>query len=440
MKSVINYLTERALSTKAINLIDSEELTRAVRDDDLKLVKELLDKGINPNSKGTSRGDSYTYPLTEASDQGNDAIAEVLLRYGADIDISDDEGVTPLMASLRLHDMDDDIVQLLLKHNPNLEAKDESGNTLIKQLAYNNKAPMAFEYLLDKVNLNAQNDTGQTALHDAVLKNNTDIIKMLVKQGAKKNIKDSRGLTALGVAKKLNLEYYYPLLEIAISLKHSKLIDNEDIMMYSSNDKYYDRLKNILDHNANPNFMSSSKTTPLMIATIKGALKNIKLLLQYGAKKDIKNANSKTAKDFINSPDDELSALLQERSFKKAELNVGDSIEGGIYLGQYKGEDYIITPKRQEKYLKWEEAVQYCKGLELNGYSDWFLPNSNELFFAYEQFQANPNKLDFENNYYWSSEEFSNILAHHQDFTRGNRGGTLNKTIGNYVRPFRKLS
>jgi len=55
----------------------------------------------------------------------------------------------------------------------------------------------------------------------------------------------------------------------------------------------------------------------------------------------------------------------------------------------------------------WTEAITHCETLSLGGYSNWRLPNFNELYFIADRSKRNP-AMDstFQNvssNYYWSS-------------------------------------
>ncbi len=58
--------------------------------------------------------------------------------------------------------------------------------------------------------------------------------------------------------------------------------------------------------------------------------------------------------------------------------------------------------------MKWQDAVEYCQSLELNGRSDWYLPTIKELQSIVDISRYNPAiKKGFKNvntsDYYWSS-------------------------------------
>lgn len=60
----------------------------------------------------------------------------------------------------------------------------------------------------------------------------------------------------------------------------------------------------------------------------------------------------------------------------------------------------------------WQEAIDYCKQLELGGYKDWRLPDIDELFQLADKSRYNP-AIDpiFSGTipyYYWSSRSYEN--------------------------------
>jgi len=60
--------------------------------------------------------------------------------------------------------------------------------------------------------------------------------------------------------------------------------------------------------------------------------------------------------------------------------------------------------------MKWEAAISHCEALTLGGYSDWRLPNVNELKSIADRSKVNPAIVDAFTNtnsyYYWSSSTF----------------------------------
>ena len=78
-------------------------------------------------------------------------------------------------------------------------------------------------------------------------------------------------------------------------------------------------------------------------------------------------------------------------------------------------------------------AARICDDLDLNGYSDWFLPSQDEL----NQMYLQKNVLGgFANGSYWSSSEFSYVRAIAQDFFSGSQN-TNQKVNTFYVRAVR---
>ncbi len=91
------------------------------------------------------------------------------------------------------------------------------------------------------------------------------------------------------------------------------------------------------------------------------------------------------------------------------------------------------------KVLHWASAISYCENLTLGGYSDWHLPNFNELYMLADRSIYNPalNPI-FENvvsSGYWSSTTDASATsgAWGVSFSGGN-DGWLGKTGTNYVR------
>jgi hypothetical protein len=122
-------------------------------------------------------------------------------------------------------------------------------------------------------------------------------------------------------------------------------------------------------------------------------------------------------------------------------------------------------------------AAQYCEGLSIGGYSDWYLPARYELDIAYENLKPtttsnstswgiNPYSVpertvnrtagapaqtsiaafqtggaeSFVAGYHWSSTEASATVAWELSFSDGVQSGSGGKTTNDYVRAFRKFA
>ena len=161
----------------------------------LDVTRLLLDKGANPNmqlklfppyrSLGQDRGGDTlltvgTTPLLRAAKAGDLESVALLLKYKAMPDLPNALGVTPFMAAAGI------------------------GSTTIDIRARFRSEPRCIETakLLQAAgaNVNAVRDNGQAALHGAALWGWNGFISYLVEAGARLDIRDQSGATALDVA------------------------------------------------------------------------------------------------------------------------------------------------------------------------------------------------------------------------------------------------
>jgi hypothetical protein len=86
-------------------------------------------------------------------------------------------------------------------------------------------------------------------------------------------------------------------------------------------------------------------------------------------------------------------ALSTESIQKKSSKN-------GVYLDYEKNLMWQDDINAKEVRKNWDSAMEYCENLTLAGYSDWYLPNKENLEILYRQHNALTNKLS---SGYWSS-------------------------------------
>lgn len=204
-----------------------------------------------------------------------------------------------------------------------------------------------------------------------------------------------------------------------------------------------------------------------------------------------------------------LQAIFQnQRSFG---ITIGSAIGGGFYAGQISTAgngiaDYnlVVGPVASaESYLQWKlvntttagttsvingpanstamndathPAAQFCEGLTIGGFSDWYMPAKNELEVCYYNLKPttannntssginanavparasnyttgtpaqtsatnfqNTGSEDFTTDYYWCSTELSAVYARSQDFTNGYQYQGV-KSNQNRVRAVRRVA
>ncbi len=165
-------------------------LNRAISDDDVDAVRELISQGEDVNGKDEGK----VTPLFLAVHQGDIEIVKMLLDAGAKVNVRDDEKQTPLMR------LDDDatseIIELLLRHGAKVNLTDENNNTALI-LAAQRAKPEIFKALIDAgADVNVVNKDGQTALMNAANNDSLEGVRMLLEAGAKADLKNNDGETA----------------------------------------------------------------------------------------------------------------------------------------------------------------------------------------------------------------------------------------------------
>jgi hypothetical protein len=168
---------------------EKPSLHQALLKGDLARVKHLLQEGADPNQKDWLDGTPLQYAVKHGP-----ALVRTLLRAGADP--QDDTALAWAAAKGEAA-----VVRLLLRAGGNPNARREAGNDPVLVCACQAKqdARKLVRLLLDAgadVNLAG----GWTPLGAAVLKNDLDLVRLLVQRGAHVNAKDRSHRTALQLA------------------------------------------------------------------------------------------------------------------------------------------------------------------------------------------------------------------------------------------------
>ncbi len=183
----------------------------AVRKNHLKLLKLLVEHGADVNVQDAQENT----PLHEAIEKGkslflylgtegapeikedNTAIVEFLLKSGADPNIPNKRGETPIFYVRTFSD-----AKLLLQYGANVHVKDKEGTPLIVKEAASSKPAVAYiEFLIKQgADVNAKDANGRSPLYFAVYHLNEELLELLLKNGADPYVVDNDNTSILRVA------------------------------------------------------------------------------------------------------------------------------------------------------------------------------------------------------------------------------------------------
>ena len=176
------------------------DLTRMYDDDPIRGYEQFIiyPKRLLPGQTEQIGGGIFDNDLIDAAQNNDIDLVRQLLDNGIDINVRDDTGNTTLArASLNGHI---EIVKLLLDRGADINSIDENGWTSL-MLASSNRYTEIVKLLLEKgADPNIQDQDGNTALIDASHIGDIENVELLLEKGADYNIPDIDGMTALMIA------------------------------------------------------------------------------------------------------------------------------------------------------------------------------------------------------------------------------------------------
>lgn len=222
-KTIDSEETLRNIESKRddLKVLFTRALYECAKKNDLETMQALLVFGVNPNIMDRNK---HT-PLTLTT--SNPEMTELLLDYGANINHQTQCGHTALHIAARDNRLI--TVHILLLKGAKKNCVNNKGQTplhvafwnktLIRRLAdeesvnipdknglsplmYYSDSPDIMAILCEKgADVNYQTPQGSTPLHHAVLNKHTDSVRLLLKHGADRTIRDEEGKTAYDYAK-----------------------------------------------------------------------------------------------------------------------------------------------------------------------------------------------------------------------------------------------
>ncbi len=318
------------------------KLIDAVRDQDWSLVGDLLkDRDTDVNAR---EADGAT-ALAHAVYRDHVESVKALLDAGADPDLANDYGITPM--NLAMENRSLSMVKLLLGAGADPNAANWSGETLLMTAARTGFAD-AMEVLLDAgADVNAQDPRRhQTALMWAISFGYPEGAKTLVEHGADVNAKTIR----------LNEDFTPLQLEgYEGSVVHSVPMGGYTPLLFAARTGNMEMSKLLLDNGANVNVVSETDGSPLLMAASQGYEDLALYFLEQGADPNVTDDNGMTPLHYTMRTG--IKALHGQYTTEKDMVcNYGGenflcrpyetlNQEQLDYLGSPESEVYVVKPK-----------------------------------------------------------------------------------------------
>jgi hypothetical protein len=224
----------------------------------------------------------YENQLVRAVQEINSERVERLITQGINVNEKDNNGgVTALHIAVQKADLK--IVTFLLQLGAKPNIRDERGRTALMQIGEDYNAE---DFDNDESEENDESDIKETeeTREAKAVKLNTDIFNLLIAHGAKVNLRDSEGFTAL---------------------------------MSAARSENPELLRLLISHKANIGSQAKNGRTALMEAADEDELENVKILLEAGADVNLKDDDGDTAMSLAG--DREIKQLLLSYGAKPEE-------------------------------------------------------------------------------------------------------------------------
>eukprot|EP00913_Durusdinium_trenchii_P000318 g291.t1 len=225
-----------------------------------------------PNLSDVEEKQQEDYALHLAALNGQQDLAEILVKRGADKESKTPAGETAL--HLAVQNGHEGVVALLVHSGADTEAKTAAGKTAL--------------------HLAAQKG-GETALHLAALNGDVGVVEFLVEQGADKEAKTAGGKMALHLAAQKGHRNMVRFLLKAGADMEAKTAADETALHLAVQNRLWGMVKFLVEEGADKEAATAAGETALHLAAQNGHFGAVGFLVEQGADKEAKTSARETA-------------------------------------------------------------------------------------------------------------------------------------------------
>ncbi|HEV2601498.1 MAG TPA: ankyrin repeat domain-containing protein [Candidatus Babeliales bacterium] len=285
-KNIIEKTVDRLVIP--INIFEAITMLDAVEE-----VKKLLAQGVDINQVNAEGETPFFYAVKK----GRFHVAHMLLEAGANKEARDKYDHTILMSAVSWANIET-IKYLVLDAKVDINAGDKDGKTALMVAARDGMAGFVRLFLENGADIEARDHSGQTVLMEAAQWGRLNVVKILMQAGMDKEARDKDGRTVLlysvGSAGKVDVVQF--LLQAGAN-KQVRDTYGRTALMFAVAGENIDIVKFLLQTGVDIEAKDIADETALMHAVAYGSLEVIKILVDAGANIDAKNQGNKTALD-----------------------------------------------------------------------------------------------------------------------------------------------
>jgi len=283
-------------------------ILEAVKRGDVTTVRTLLESASFNKADIDRQNISGETSLTVAAGNGNLEIVQLLVEHGAAVDAGKDRGArTPLIEAAGQGYVK--VVQYLIEKGADVNAKGggvtallaASRNDVFPFKPKGNRKRTVAVLLAAGADVNVQDEswlkTGRTPLMYAVTQGDAAAVQSFLARGARLDLKDGNGDTAMAIAKKARLVYIVSLLEKAEKGPIEAPPAGPELppIFDAVRENSLSKVKALIKEGEDVDRRTPSGSTPLMFAADGGNAEIARYLLKEGADVNARNGTNNTA-------------------------------------------------------------------------------------------------------------------------------------------------
>ena len=293
IRSMVNF-------AEAHNNQDGEKEIKTLR---------IIDLIIDNNPLIVNKGDGESYPIFYAVTHGDVDLLKRFIKSDADINVTDVNGLTPLMISLLPHDNHShdggnhshadfgDIAKILIDNNANVKIRGKKGEDPLILACFGGFDDIVATMIEKGADVNYIDPTGLSPIVAALVANDhvhmtatevdshghqVEIANMLIDNGADINIKGPYGENIIELVSRFDaVELFKKVISLGAKLEPDTI--GRNIFINSVKNENIELMNYLVSSGVDFDFIGSDGKSPLHISARIGSYKSSKFLIDKGA-------------------------------------------------------------------------------------------------------------------------------------------------------------